>query len=51
MNKEININWLNLKSIKKAEKKKTELENKGFKYIQTIKTGLNTDRIIYGKYN
>lgn len=49
MKKEIFVNLSDSKSIIKAEKLKTQLENKGYKYITDIQTGLETFKFIYTK--
>jgi len=47
--KEIFVNLGDNKSIIKAEKLKTRLENEGFKYIIDIQTGLETFKFVYTK--
>jgi len=43
----ININYDNENSIKKAERKKTTLENKGLNLIETKQTGFNEFALYY----
>ena len=47
--KKIIVNWEDLKSIKKAERLKLNLENRGYNYVKTIREGLNKNLIIYEK--
>ena len=49
MIKEIKVNWLDIKSIENAEKLKSQLENKGFKYKEIKKISFNKDILIYEK--
>ena len=48
MIKRIEINERDLKSIKRAEKTKTRLENDGYTLIETV-GGINTSILIYSK--
>lgn len=41
----IKVNWLDEKSIKKAEKTKSYFENRGYKLIKTINSGNNAELV------
>ncbi len=50
MNKIVNVDWNNIKSIKKAEKEQEKLFNNNYRIVKTI-TGLNTSKLIFEKIN
>lgn len=47
MIKKININWLSVESIKKAQREKARLENKGYKLLNTININSDKATLIY----
>jgi hypothetical protein len=46
--KEVKVDWNDLKSITKAERQKSKLENAGYTLVQT-KGGLTTSTLVYEK--
>ena len=47
--KTISINFLDMQSIKKAERQKSRLENLGYNLVNERQTGLNTFELVYRK--
>ena len=44
----VSVNWEDVKSIRKAERQKSRLENQGYTLIRTI-AGVTTSRLVYEK--
>jgi hypothetical protein len=46
----VNVDWNNIKSIKKAEKEQEKLFNNNYRIVETI-TGFNASKFIFEKIN